>query len=346
MKTLTRVAADNTFSSPAGAAAPLSSPTPALKRKKKIIRPARQKSRIVARLEYCLFLGLFFFFRLLPFPMAFRIGEGIGWLLYLCDRPHRRVGLINLAIAFPHKSEAERRAILRASLVNLGRMIAEFCHMHTLTKDNIHTRVRFADHAQWQAMVSQYQETGVLALSGHFGNWELMAYAHGCYGLPVYMIHRRLRNPLVDNLINRERGRCGTQTIRKTTAGFTVRRALRQKTVVVAAVDQNASRRMRTFVPFFSLLAATSNGLAGLALTSGLPVIPAFLVRENSTPRHRIVLLPPVDPVRTGDRQADLHATTAKFTAVFQQMVEQYPDHWLWIHRRWKRRPEGEAPIY
>ena len=103
---------------------------------------------------------------------------------------------------------------------------------------------------------------------------------------------------------------------------------------------------MRVFVPFFSRLASTSTGLAGLALASGVPVIPAFLVRENGTWHHRIVLLPPVEPVRTGDQEADLQATTARFTVVFLQMVEQYPDHWLWIHKRWKRRPEGEAPVY
>ncbi len=125
-----------------------------------------------------------------------------------------------------------------------------------------------------------------------------------------------------------------------------MRMPIRHKAVVVAAVDQNASGRMGVFVPFFSLLASTSTGLAGLALASGVPVIPAFLVRENGTWRHRIVLLPPVEPVRTGDQEADLRATTARFTAVFQQMVEQYPDHWLWIHKRWKRRPEGEAPVY
>jgi len=83
-----------------------------------------------------------------------------------------------------------------------------------------------------------------------------------------------------------------------------------------------------------------------LALASGVPVIPAFLVREQGSWRHRIVLLPTVEPIRTGDQEADILATTAKFSAVFQSMVEQYPEQWLWIHKRWKRRPEGEAPIY
>ena len=149
-----------------------------------------------------------------------------------------------------------------------------------------------------------------------------------------------------DDLIVRERERCGTKVIRKTTAGLEVLRAIRKKALVVAAIDQNASGRLGVFVPFFARLASTSSGLAGLALASGVPVIPAFLVREHGSWHHRIVLLPTVEPVRTGDQEADILATTAKFSAVFQSMVEQYPEQWLWIHKRWKRRPEGEAPIY
>ena len=334
---------------------PPSSPTSAtdtdgqsqeLTRKKKVIRSAREKHPFVARCEYILFVSLFFLLRALPFRVAFRLGERIGWLLYVCDRPHRRVGLINLALAFPEKSEEERHAILRESLRNLGRLVAEFCHCHTLTPETIAERVSFTDFAQWQAMVTKAKETGALVLAGHFGNWELSAYSHACYGFPLHIIHRRLRNPLIDDMVVRERERCGTKVIRKTTAGLEVLRAIRKKALVVAAIDQNASGRLGVFVPFFSRLASTSSGLAGLALASGVPVIPAFLVREQGTWRHRIVLLPTVEPVRTGDQEADILATTAKFSAVFQRMVEQYPEQWLWIHKRWKRRPEGEAPIY
>ena len=315
-------------------------------RKKKVIRPAREKHPFAARGEYLLFLALFSFLRALPFRVAFRCGEFIGWLLYVCDRPHRRVGHINLAIAFPDKSVAERAAILRESLLNLGRLIAEFCHSRTLTPETISERVSFTDFAQWQSAVTKAKETGALVLAGHFGNWELSAYSHACYGFPLHIIHRRLRNPLIDDFVVRERERCGTKVIHKTTAGLEVLRAIRKKALVVAAIDQNASGRLGVFVPFFSRLASTSSGLAGLALASGVPVIPAFLVREHGTWRHRIVLLPTVEPVRTGDQAANILATTAKFSAVFQSMVEQYPEQWLWIHKRWKRRPDGEAPIY
>jgi KDO2-lipid IV(A) lauroyltransferase len=315
-------------------------------RKKKVIRPAREKHWLVARCEYLLFLALFSFFRALSFPLAFRMGEAIGWLLYLLDRPHRRVGMLNLSLAFPNKTTAERRVILRESMVNLGRLLAEFCHLHTITKENIEQRVRLADPEHWRTLISKYKETGALILTGHLGNWELLAYAHAYYGFPVHIIHRRLRNPLIDDVIVRERERCGNKVIRKTTAGIEVFRAIRQKAIVVAAVDQNASGRMGVFVPFFSRLASTSSGLAGLALASGVPVIPAVLVREHGSWKHRIEILPPVELVRTGNQEVDLRETTAKFTAVFQQFIERHPDHWLWIHKRWKRRPDGEAAIY
>jgi KDO2-lipid IV(A) lauroyltransferase len=315
-------------------------------RKKKIIRPASEKGRLTARFEYALVYFFFSFFRLLPFSLAFRLGEGVGWLFYLCDWHHRRVGFLNLAFAFPQQSKREHRRILRGSFLNLGRLVAEFCHLQTLTAKNISERVEFADYGHWQELANKIRNTGALILTGHFGNWELLAWAHACYGLPVHIIHRRLRNSLVDDLLVRERERCGNKVIRKTTAGLEVFRAIRQKALVVAAVDQNASGRMGAFVPFFSRLASTSTGLAGLALASGVPVVPAFLVREHGTRRHRIVLLPPIEPIRTGNQAEDLRATTALFSAVFQQMVEQYPDHWLWIHKRWKRRPEGEASIY
>lgn len=315
-------------------------------RRKKRIRPPRQRKNLPARIEYVLFLAVFSFFRGLPFPIAFRVGEWVGRVLSVLDRPHRRIGLTNLALAFPDKSVAERRRILRASFVNLGRLLAEFCHLGTLTEQNIRDRVGFENEAEWRRLVERLRGTGALILTGHFGNWELFAYANACYGFPVHIIHRRLRNVFVEAALTAQRERCGTRVIQKTTAGLEVVRAIRKKSVVVAAVDQNASGRMGVFVPFFGRPASTSAGLAGLALTTGVPVVPAFLIRENGTWKHRIVILPLIEPVRTGNQAEDIRATTEKFTAVFQRMVEQYPDHWLWIHKRWKRRPPGEPPIY
>ena len=315
-------------------------------RRKKIIRPAREKNNTLARIEYVLFLALFTCFRVVPFRVAFRVGEGIGNLLYWIDWPHRKVGLTNLALAFPAKSTAEQHRILRESFRNLGRLLAEFCHLRSLTPENIHERVQLENEAEWRQLVEPLRATGALILTGHFGNWELFAHAVACYGLPVHIIHRRLQNVFIEKVLTTERERCGTKVIKKTTAGLEVLRAIKKKSLVVAAVDQNASGRLGVFVPFFSRLASTSAGLAGLALTTGVPIVPAFLIRENGSCKHKVVILPLIEPVRTGNQEEDIRATTEKCTAVFQAMVEQHPEHWLWIHKRWKRRPDGDPPIY
>ena len=315
-------------------------------RRKKVIRPARERKNFLARVEYLLFMGLFTFFRLLPFPVAFRVGEGIGNLLYWIDRPHRKVGLKNLALAFPDKDMVEHLQILHESFRNLGRLLAEFCHLRTVTPENIQEWIEFENADEWRGLADKLRDTGALILTGHFGNWELFAHAAACYGLPMHIIHRRLRNVFIEEALTTERERCGTTVIKKTTAGLEVFRAIKKKSALVAAVDQNASGRMGVFVPFFSQLASTSAGLAGLALTTNVPVVPAFLVRQNGSWKHKIVILPLIEPVRTGNQEEDIRATTEKFTAVFQSMVEQHPEHWLWIHKRWKRRPDGHPPIY
>ena len=316
------------------------------RKRKKIIRPARQRKGLLARGEYVLFLSVYTFFRLLPFRLAFRLGEAVGILAYWVDRRRRDIGMINLTVAFPARGDAERRRILKESFRNLGRLLAEFCHLRYVTSANIRDRVEVEDEDNWRRLEERIRGTGALILTGHFGNWELFARAAACYGMPMHIVHRQLRNVFVEAALTKERERGGATVIKKTTAVLEVFRAIKQKNIVVAAVDQNASGRMGVFVPFFSVPASTSSGLAGLALTTKVPVVPAFLVRINGSWKHKIVILPLIEPIRSGNQEEDLIATTEKFTAIFQAMVEKYPEHWLWIHKRWKRRPDGAPALY
>jgi len=206
--------------------------------------------------------------------------------------------------------------------------------------------VTLADPKLWRQLVSEHGERGALILTGHFGNWEWLAYAQALYGYPVHLVHRPLRNRLIDAFVTRERERCGTRVLHKSAAGFDVLRALRRSGIVVLPIDQNASRRMAVFVDFFGRPASTSVGLAALALKFSVAVVPAFLVREGASSRHRIVIRPAVAPVRTGNVERDIVETTRKFTRVMEEIVREYPEQWLWLHKRWKRRPASEPPIY
>jgi KDO2-lipid IV(A) lauroyltransferase len=100
------------------------------------------------------------------------------------------------------------------------------------------------------------------------------------------------------------------------------------------------------FVDFFGLAAATSATLARLAIATGTPVLPAFIVREGISPRHQITFLPIIDTVRAADRVAAVRENTQQYTSTIEAMIRRYPDHWNWIHRRWKTRPPGEARFY
>src|SRR5262249_55929984 len=125
------------------------------------------------RLEYAVFRAAFLFFAALPQPVALRLGAWLGELFYFFDARDRRVALFNLGIAFPEKSDAERRRILRASCRNLGRVAAEFSHLPTLDAERLFDIVSFADRPAWEHVIATAGARGAVILTAHFGNWEL-----------------------------------------------------------------------------------------------------------------------------------------------------------------------------
>jgi KDO2-lipid IV(A) lauroyltransferase len=306
----------------------------------------RRRGRLRERLEYLVLRTAVGVLGLLPLAAALRVGEVIAFFVYLADVPHRRVGMQNLAIAFPERPLAARRRILRASFLNLGRMAAELAHLPRLTPERLRQMVRFEDETWWREAVTWERSTGVLVLSGHFGNWELLVFAHGMRGHPVHMVHRAIANSLVDRWLNDLRTRAGTRTIRKSVGAGGVLQALRERGLLVLPIDQNSTRGLGVFVDFFGLPASTNAGMARIALRTDAPIVPVFIVREGRSARHRVHVLPILEAERSGDSEADVRRNTQRFTAVFEEMVRRYPEHWLWMHKRWKTRPPGAPRIY
>jgi len=297
-------------------------------------------------LEYLALRAAFGALAALPLGAALRVGELAALVAYLFDRAHRRVGMRNLEIAFPEKPIRERRRILRASFLNLGRMAVELAHLPRLSAERLRDMVRFADEEWWREATSWERSTGVLVLSGHFGNWELLVFAHGLRGHPVHMVHRAIANPLLDRWLNALRARAGTRTIRKRHAARAVLAALHERGLLVLPFDQNSTRGLGIFVDFFGVPASTNAGLARIALRTDAPIVPAFIVREGRSARHRVHVLPIMQVERTGDPRADVVRNTQRFSAVFEDMVRRHPEQWLWMHKRWKTRPPGAPRLY
>jgi KDO2-lipid IV(A) lauroyltransferase len=282
----------------------------------------------------------------LPLASAVRVGAAGGRVAWALARGLRRVGMRNLELAFPERPVAERRRILRASFANLGRMAAELAHLHRMTADDLRTLVRFEDEAWWAENIGAPRDTGALILSGHFGNWELLVFAHGMRGFPVSMVHRTVANPFVDRWLNTLRARAGTRLVRKRQAAGGVLRALHDRELLVLPFDQNSTRAIGVFVKFFGEQASTNSGIARLALRTGAPVVPVFIVREGGTPRHRVHVLPIMYAQRSGDPESDVKRVTQELSDVFEGMVRRHPEQWLWMHKRWKTRPPGLPKLY
>lgn len=298
------------------------------------------------RLEYAIMRVALAVCGAVPWRWSLKLGAVLGQLFYLFDARDRRIALINLAFAFPDQPPAAHRRILRATCRNLGRMAFEIAHMPRLTAQTLARYVRAEDPARWNAVVATARERGAIILTAHFGNWELLAYACGLLGQPVTLIHRRMRNALVDHEIGVLRGGAGTQAIPKKAAAKEALRRLKARALVAIPIDQNQVRSFGVFVEFFGKPACTTAGPARLSMLTGAPIIPVFIVREGTSERHRIIVLPEIELARTGDREADILATTQRCTAAFEAIVRQHPDHWIWFHKRWKTRPEGEARLY
>jgi Kdo2-lipid IVA lauroyltransferase/acyltransferase len=282
--------------------------------------------------------------RALPLERAVRAGAAVGSLAMAFDRVNRRIAVRNLDIAFPERSPAERIAILRRTYCNFGRMAAEWVHFFELTPANIERYVSYDGRENWDEAIRLSAGRGILVLTGHFGNFELLSVGHSVHGNRLAIVQRPNRNPIIDRAVAARRQHYGNLTLARKGAARDLMRLLRDDWMVAVPLDLDVRRGV--FVDFFTLKASTSEALARVAMATGAPVLPAFMVREGATTRHRITILPVIETVRDSNRAAAVLANTQHYTNTIETMIRRYPDHWNWIHRRWKTRPPGEPRFY
>jgi Kdo2-lipid IVA lauroyltransferase/acyltransferase len=255
----------------------------------------------------------------------------------------RRVGLFNLRMVFPEWSEREDRRVLFGVFQNLGRMLADFTHFPYLNRGNIEHLIIYDGFENYAR--AQSQGKGVLFLTAHFGNWELSSFAHGVYGYPCNFVVRELDNPLIGALIQRYRSSSGGRPIEKTRFGAQALRAFKNGEAVGILMDQNMLPGEGSFVDFFGRPACTTTAPARLARRMGVPVVLGLTIWDSKIKKYRL-RFDPVEWIKRDDAEEEILVNTANFTRLIEEYIRRYPDHWLWIHRRWKTRPPGEPPLY
>ncbi len=295
-------------------------------------------------LEFAVVWTLVKLLGVLPRRWARALGASVGAAAYRLLGRLRKVGLTNLELAFPEKTDAERERILRSLYRNLGWLLAEFCQMQRYKPEKTQGFLRYEGLEHYLA--ARDRGKGVLIVTGHLGAWELSSYFHSLMGHPMSMVIRRLDNARVDRLVNGIRCLYGNRVLHKDDFARGLLGAMRQGETVGILMDTNMTPPQGAFVPFFGHLACTASGMARVALKTGATVLPGFMVWEESEQKYVLRFGEAIEVIATGDDERDVLENTARFTAVIENWVRKYPEQWLWVHRRWKTRPEGEAPVY
>ncbi len=296
------------------------------------------------RLEYWAVRGVVGVLGRLPLRLARLVGAGVGLAAYVVAKRLRRVGERNLALALPEAESAVRRKLLRASFRSLGWQLAEFAQMRRWTRERVAGRIRYEGLENYLA--AREGRKGVLVLTGHLGAWELSSFYHSLMGYSMAMVIRRLDNPRVDAFVNGIRTSHGNRVLHKDDFARGILKELHGGGTVGILMDTNMTPPQGMFVPFFGKEACTASGLARVAAHSGAAVLPGFLLWEPRERRYVLHFGEALALQRSGDAEADAWANTALFTAVLEGWIRRYPEQWLWVHRRWKTRPAGEASLY
>ncbi len=282
----------------------------------------------------------------IPFGAARAIGLAGARAFFVLDRRHREIALVNLRLAFPEKDEAWRRRVARGSFENFGLIAAELAHLRALTAENL------AEHVSWDENYALYEKAklrgkGCFYVTGHYGNWEVLAHAHALAGRPFHAVVRPLDNPLLDEFLERLRVSTGNRIIDKKRGGrLAMVAALRRNEDVGILVDQYSRRIHGLYAQFFGVEASTTKGVAIMALRTGAPMFPVFLAREPGNLRFSVIILPEIEVDRTGDPKEDVRRVTARVNESIETVIRMHPELWLWGHRRWKNSPDVEGNLY
>jgi KDO2-lipid IV(A) lauroyltransferase len=293
-------------------------------------------------LEHAFVWLLAWVLRLLPRRVAHALGLAVGRLVYRLHARLRRVGERNLEMAFPEKTPAERAQLLRGVFASLGHLLAELPRIPSYTAQTVS---RVAVHENLENFLdAERRGKGVLFLTAHIGGWEVGAAMHSLLGHPLHVVMRPLDNPRLDRLARELRCCHGNRVIEKHNFARGAMQALKRGETVGVLMDTNMTPPEGIFCDFFGIKACTTSAIARLALHTGAAVVPAFTLWDEEQHRYRIHFEPMIEMIHGSDD--DVAANTQRFNDVIEAAIRRHPSQWLWVHRRWKTRPDGESALY
>lgn len=274
----------------------------------------------------------------LPYRLQLQLGRLIGRLMSILIPYRREVAQQNLRLCFPQLDKAQQERLLRRHFESVGMGLMETAMCWWMPEERLAPLAHLEGLGYLENALKQGR--GVLLLSAHFTSLELGCRLLALYQ-PLHITYREARNPLFNTIMKRARSRHAQAVIHR----HDVRRmlkALKGNAVVWYAPDQDNGRQNAVFAPFFGIPAATIIATSRLAKISGAPVLPFFTRRRSDGQGYIVNILPPIQDFPSADAAADVH----RINALIEAEVGKAPEQYLWIHRRFKTRPDGEPELY
>ncbi|MGC4121856.1 MAG: lysophospholipid acyltransferase family protein [Myxococcales bacterium] len=298
-------------------------------------RPLKLAKRF---LRYWLLRALIGLVALLPLEAAKRLGAWLGGLACALAGKERRKALASLAVAFPEKTEAERESLARDCFRHLGMLGAEVCQ-HRRIDPVLERYVELPEEDARLLAEIHAAKKGCVFITGHVGNFELLARRFGKLGYPCQTVAKESSDPRMTALIRRVRESGGYRVLFRGEENLYERigELLKAGEFVGFLIDQDIKAR-GVFVDFFGRPAFTPRAAADLALQTGAAVLASFVFRREDG-GHRFEVRQIDAPPRTGDADADALALTQAMTRSIEEAIRRDPRAWVWTHQRWKTRP-------
>ena len=292
-------------------------------------------------ITYKVIAGLLKVLGLIPRKTAFKLGNFNGRILFLFDKKHRKIAINNLTRSFGHeKSSYEIKTLARSVFKNFSQILFEIGWSLRLESKDFNKHFFINGLSNFEAGFEKGK--GVLFLTAHIGNWELLPVIGAMTGRNINILFRPLDFLPLNTIFINTRTRFGARLISTRHSMRRILNSLKKDEGVAILLDQNVDWYEGVFVDFFSHRACTNKGLALLALKTEAPVVPVFLVREGLGFKAKFCREVPL--IKTGDKTRDVEANTQQYNRIIEDFIRKYPDQWFWVHQRWKTKPYYSWP--
>ena len=304
---------------------------------------AKERNSTLDFIVYLLCRFVAMLFQCFPFAINHAIAKALGTTLYLVDRKHRNRALHNLERAFPAYPPAKVRSLTKESFQNL--VLLAFEMIFTTRLIHLSTWRQYVELENFSEVLELLvrRKTGLIMLTGHFGNWEVLGYVLATFGFETTSIARPLDNPYLNQWILGVREKKGQRIVAKKGATDEVVPVLESKGAVGFIADQNAGSK-GIFVDFFGRKASTYKSIGLLAMTYNVPIVIGYARRTGKPFGFMIGVQDIIHPADWENQKDSLRYITHRYTKAIEDIVMAAPSQYLWMHRRWKTRPKDEAP--